>query len=210
MAPRFRWWGVWVVVTALAVAPLSGCALGTGAKQQTAGTNMVTEATRSVTTTPPAPPKNPTLKKDIRTDGKGDVVDVMDSATDLTIFVRLLRASGLAVGLHKQKWVTVVAPTNEAFDSMDPQAIARLLQPQNLEKLRKLLRHHFIAWTVPTDMMLNVRKLRTFEGTPITVSASDTTVVMDGKVVVLHANVRARNGMVHTVNGVLLPKGFKP
>lgn len=139
-----------------------------------------------------------------KTDAEKTVVDVAVGSPDHTTLVAALKAAGLVESLASQGGVyTVFAPTNAAFDKLPKGTVEGLLKPDKIPDLKKILQHHA---AVPTLLLKDLRdgeSLGMADGTKVTFH------VKDGKVMVNDANilasVRASNGIVHVIDGVLLP-----
>lgn len=133
-----------------------------------------------------------------------------------TIFISAVRAAGLESTLAEAGSLTVFAPTDEAFGSLPNGTMTSLLDPSNKWLLGRLLRYHIVPGSKTRTQIVadakasgGVATYRTVEGNPIRVSvAGDRIVVADvhgNRNEVRIADVRNSNGVMHVLNGVLLP-----
>lgn len=145
------------------------------------------------------------------------IVENASAAPNLTTLVAAVKAADLATTLSGPGPFTVFAPTNEAFGRLAPGVIGTLLKPENKPSLVKLLTYHVVSGMISsTDL-----KARIAAGggtaTLTTVEGDALTATLVGTVIMLHdvsgntsyvetADVRQSNGVVHVVNGVLVPK----
>lgn len=145
------------------------------------------------------------------------IVDNASAASNLTTLVSAVKAAGLDATLAQPGPYTVFAPTNAAFSRLAPGTVDTLLKPANKATLTKVLTYHVVPGTITIDDLKAKAAagggkvlLTTVEGEPLTVA-------VDGQMITLidvHGNksyvetgdVRQSNGIVHVVNGVVLPK----
>lgn len=130
--------------------------------------------------------------------------------------VAAVAAAGLVDTLNGEGPFTVFAPTDEAFNRIDPAQRANLLLPEQKEALATLLTYHVVAGRVTAkDLEAQIAAgggtatLTTVQGSPITVTkvngAIELTGVNGGKSYVTQADVQQSNGVIHVVNGILVP-----
>ena len=111
---------------------------------------------------------------------------------------------------------TIFAPDNAAFGLVRPEALQQLLQPANRAQLTNLLQAHVVAGRVTAaDLAQQIQAgggsatLTTIGGDTLTATMEGTSVVISGannsRAYVTQADASASNGVIHIVNGVLLP-----
>lgn len=136
-----------------------------------------------------------------------DVIVVASSDSNLSTFVRLVRAAGLGRELMGRGPYTVFAPTNSAFAKLPKGTLDNLLKPENKAKLRALLLDHIVKGSMTSASLLKMKSpmtMSTLGGAKITLSHSGNTVMVD-KARVTRSNVTASNGVIHEINMVLMP-----
>jgi len=144
------------------------------------------------------------------------IVQNASAAPNLTTLVAAVKAAGLVDTLSGPGPFTVFAPTNEAFNLLAPGTVDNLLKPENKPSLVKVLTYHVVPGSVSSAQLMKMitdgggtATLTTVEGEPITATMEGSAVKLTsatGNVsYVQTADVRQSNGMVHVVNGVLIP-----
>lgn len=138
------------------------------------------------------------------------------NSRDHTTFIAAVRAAGLESTFAGAGPFTFFAPTDEAFGRLPNGTVASLMDPANKSLLGRLLRYHIVPGaktraqiTADARAAGGVATYRTVEGTPLRVSLTgDTILVADvhgNRSEVRIADVRNSNGVMHVLNGVLLP-----
>lgn len=136
---------------------------------------------------------------------------------NLATLVRAVGASGQEAALAGTGPLTVFAPTDEAFGRLAPGTVDALLKPENRAALTRLVTLHVVAERLTSvELVRRVRAgggratLTSVAGEPLTVTLTGNVVTLtDGggnKSYVEVADVRAANGVMHVVNGVLVPR----
>ena len=128
-----------------------------------------------------------------------------DSATFSTL-KKALVAAGLDTTLGTKGEYTVFAPTDEAFGKLPAGVLAKLLLPENKEKLRSLLLYHVVAGNV---LAANLKEgdVKTMNGEKVEVDIDGAEIkINDSKV--FSADVVANNGVMHSIGTVMVPKSL--
>lgn len=139
------------------------------------------------------------------------------TAPTLSTLVSAVNAAGLTTRLSGPGPFTVFAPTNEAFGRLAPGTVDKLLQPENRDALTKLVTFHVVAGALSgAELMRRIAagggrtSLTSVEGEPLTLTMTGNIVTLTdsggNKSYVEIADVRQANGVVHVVNGVLIPR----
>lgn len=132
-----------------------------------------------------------------------DVVKIAVGSKDHTTLVAALQAADLVNALSNAGPFTVFAPTNGAFDKLPKGTVDDLLKPANVDKLRGILQHHVTTSVYDVADLTDGMTLSMADGGSVTVKKSGTDVTIDGARII--ASVRGSNGMVHVVDGVIVP-----
>jgi uncharacterized surface protein with fasciclin (FAS1) repeats len=137
-----------------------------------------------------------------------NIVQIAASDPSLSTLVTALKAAGLVTTLEGHGPFTVFAPTNAAFTALPAGTVTALLQPANKSELSSILTYHVVAGAY-TSSSLPVGSVKTVNGADLTVSENGGQVnITDGKGNVAHvttANIKASNGVIHIISGVLMP-----
>jgi len=142
--------------------------------------------------------------------GSDDLVTLAGNTKDLSTLVTALTDAGLVDTLSGAGPFTVFAPTNEAFAALPPAQLTYLLNTK--AELQKVLEYHVVSGAVKSGDLKNGEEVKTLEGANVTVkitTAANATTIKINDATVKTANVEASNGVVHIINQVLLPPGFK-
>ena len=99
---------------------------------------------------------------------------------------------------------TVFAPRNSAFAALPEGTVDTLLLPENRDQLTQILQLHVVPGTyTAADLVGRTSDLSTASGLNIIVDGFDGVNV--GGVNVVQPDVQASNGIIHVVDGVILP-----
>lgn len=132
-------------------------------------------------------------------------VDLVDTAilNGFPTLVGLVRTAGLEATLRSSNGgagFTVFAPTEAAF--------AALAAVPSGQALVDVLTYHVVAATVPSSALSNGQVVTTVEGSTFTVNLGGSVTITDAQgntVNVIATDVAASNGIVHVIDGVILP-----
>ena len=138
------------------------------------------------------------------------------NAPNLSTLVAAVKAAGLVDTLASKGPFTVFAPTDKAFGKLPAGTVETLVKPENKATLTKILTYHVVSGNYSAkELMAGAKKkggmhLTTVEGAPLTVKISKgKLVVIDqkgGGAVIQTADVKQKNGVVHVIGSVLMPK----
>ncbi len=129
------------------------------------------------------------------------IVDIAVGNEDFSTLVSLVQAAGLVDVLAGEGPFTVFAPTNAAFAEL-PAPVVSYLQ-QDIDLLTRVLTYHVVAGKVMSSDVA-AGEVASVEGSPITVSVSDTGVMVDQAKVVA-VDIEASNGVIHVIDSVIIP-----
>jgi uncharacterized surface protein with fasciclin (FAS1) repeats len=135
---------------------------------------------------------------------------------DHTTLVAAVKAAGLVPTLEGAGPFTVFAPTNEAFAKLPAGTVKTLLEPANKGQLTAILTYHVIPGKITAadlSKMIDANgghyTVNTVQGGALSFSKMNGGIaVTDAKgdtAMVTISDVMQSNGVIHVVNGVLLP-----
>jgi len=134
-----------------------------------------------------------------------DIVATANATGSLTSFAAGIEASGLTDALSVKGPFTVFAPTDDAFRKLPAGAWARLLKDP--AKLKAILNYHIVAgYLMARDVKSG--EVMTLQGTALTAAVFSTEVRVNRARLVL-ADLAATNGIVHSIDAVILPKNWR-
>lgn len=150
------------------------------------------------------------------TQGK-DVVDIAIGSEDHTTLVAAVKAADLVATLQSAGPFTVFAPTNAAFGKLPAGTVEGLLKPENKDQLAKILTYHVVSGNLDAAAVVAAIESGNGKAVLTTVSGGKLTgSIENGKVkltdetgnsaFVTTADLKGTNGVVHVIDGVVLPK----
>ncbi len=143
-------------------------------------------------------------------DPRPDIVDLATSTDSLSTLATAVQTAGLTDTLRGPGPFTVFAPTNAAFDALPAGTVDTLLTPENRDQLTDILTYHVVPGTITSDQLAGeVVTVTTVQGQELTVDGRmdkyGSGVTVNGETVV-QADIMASNGVVHVIDGVLMPE----
>lgn len=146
-----------------------------------------------------------------------DIVDNAVNSKDHTTLVAAVKAAGLVETLKSAGPFTVFAPTNAAFEKLPEGTVETLLKPENKSTLTKVLTYHVVAGRMDSKDLMKAIKAGKGKASLKTVSGGTLIATMKGKNIMLKdenggmatvsiADVYQKNGVIHVINSVVLPK----
>lgn len=146
-----------------------------------------------------------------------NIVENAVNSKDHTTLVAAVKAAGLVETLQSDGPFTVFAPTNAAFDLLPKGTVETLLKPENKATLTKVLTYHVVSGKIDAKEL--VRRIKEGNGKTelTTVAGGKLWAMMEGKNVVLKdekggmatvtiKDVYQKNGVIHVIDHVVLPK----
>jgi uncharacterized surface protein with fasciclin (FAS1) repeats len=137
----------------------------------------------------------------------GDVLDVAAAEGDLDMFLAATEAAGIMDGLHGTGPFTVFMPSDNAFSAfLEDAGMSQAEVLADTTALRRLVEHHILNMNDDADMVMSMagQSLTTAADTSLEVSV-DGDVVMVGTATVTRYDIAATNGVIHVIDGVLIP-----
>ena len=132
-----------------------------------------------------------------------DIVAI--ATTDAKTLTAAVKAAGLVGTLQGKGPFTVFAPTDAAFSAIQPE-VDKLLKPESKAKLSKILTYHVVSGKMKASDLKDGQELTTVEGGKLKVTVLDGKVTVGGAKVTT-ADINASNGVIHSIDKVLIPKG---
>lgn len=138
-----------------------------------------------------------------------NIVVLATETSNLSTLVAAVKAAQLVETLQGEGPYTVFAPTDDAFKALPAGTLDTLLKPENIDQLKAILTYHVVSGQVLAQDLKDGQEITTVQGGKLTVDIADGKVYLidakGNKVTVEKADVDASNGVVHIINGVLLP-----
>ena len=137
-----------------------------------------------------------------------NVVQVAIGSKDHSTLVTAVKAADLVDALSNAGPFTVFAPTNAAFDKLPAGTVDGLLKPEKKDDLADILQYHVSLGVYKADDLKDGQVLGEVNGGNITITKKDGKIMINGTATLV-ASVTASNGIVHVIDGVLLPPPAK-
>jgi uncharacterized surface protein with fasciclin (FAS1) repeats len=141
-------------------------------------------------------------------DSQKDVVKVAVGSKDHTTLVAALKQAELVTSLANAGPFTVFAPTNEAFNKLPAGTVDGLMKDDKKADLQNILQYHVTVSAMKAESFTDGQTLGMVNGDNVTVSVKDGKVTLNGTAHII-ASIPASNGMIHVIDGVLLPPAKK-
>lgn len=133
------------------------------------------------------------------------VADTLAQTPSLSTLHGLVVKAGLNDTFKGPGPFTVFAPSNEAFKAVPPKALAEL--SQDPARLKAVLTYHVLPAQVLAADVKN-GSVKSLQGSPLALSRAGNYVTVE-EAMVVSADIKASNGVVHVVDRVLLPPAQK-
>jgi uncharacterized surface protein with fasciclin (FAS1) repeats len=134
-----------------------------------------------------------------------DIVDTAVAAGTFKTLVAAVTAAGLGATLKGAGPFTVFAPNDAAFAKLPAGTVEDLVKPENKAKLTAILTLHVMAGKVmAADVAGKKLSPASVNGEALHVDGNTGVTVNGAKVV--SADIACTNGVIHVIDGVLLPK----
>ncbi len=146
-----------------------------------------------------------------------NIVENAVNSADHTTLVAAVKAAGLVETLQSAGPFTVFAPTNAAFGMLPEGTVETLVKPENKAMLTGILTYHVVSGKLDSKSLAKLIKkgkgkteLKTVAGGKIWLMAKGKEIwIKDekgGTAKVNIADVYQSNGVIHSVDHVLMPK----
>lgn len=137
-----------------------------------------------------------------------NIVEIAASNPDFSTLVAAVQKAGLVDALDGPKRVTVFAPTNDAFDALaaelgysDGMALINAL---SAEQLTPILLYHVTNGNRALNSLFPPKTVRMLSGDLAETTRSGGVRYIDGQPIIA-SNIRASNGFIHVIGGVMMP-----
>ncbi|GAB3641464.1 fasciclin domain-containing protein [Spirosoma arcticum] len=130
-------------------------------------------------------------------------------SSEHSTLLKALVAAGLADQAKGTGPFTVFAPTNAAFSKLPSATLTDLLKPSMKTQLAGILSYHVVQGSFKAADLTDGQSIKTVTGGTLTVSKQGGKVMIKdakgGSATVTMADIEATNGVVHSIDSVLMP-----
>lgn len=101
---------------------------------------------------------------------------------------------------------TIFAPVDAAFEALGQYTLDAILEPSNIAILQEILTYHVIAGDIRAADLTDGAMVTTVEGRDVMIDLSDPTDPKVNGVSITTTDIVVDNGVIHLIDGVLLPE----
>lgn len=130
------------------------------------------------------------------------LVDVAIAADDFDVLVAAVVEAGLVDALSGNRQLTVFAPTDQAFEDLADELGVDVGDLLDLPNLADILLYHVTNGRRRSSSVVRAPRIQMLNGETVSV---DGAVLNDGQAEIVATDIEASNGVIHIIDGVLLP-----
>lgn len=119
--------------------------------------------------------------------------------------LKALKAADLMDALESAENITIFAPNNEAFEKLEKSVLQDLLKEENREKLSDILKYHVISSEIPSDTVVSFDSIEMMNGHDAEILKRNGSVLINDAEII-ETDIKAKNGMIHVIDRVLMPE----
>ena len=134
---------------------------------------------------------------------KKNILQIAIESKDHSTLVAAVQAAGLEDVLSNAGPLTVFAPVNAAFDKLPQGTLENLLKPENKMTLKNIITYHAAPGKYMQNNVKGVMGIGQATGDKVEVKEENGVITINGAK--LLATIEASNGVIHVIDGVLLP-----
>ncbi len=170
------------------------------------------EAAPEATATPvaeeeaaPEATATPVAEEEADTSTLPNIIETADGIGDFAFLLAALGSADLTTILAEDGPFTIFAPTDDAFLNLDPGLLAALVNDE--EALAAVLKYHVVAGTYTAEDLAGMSEIASLNGELINLTLFGSDLVLNERAEVIGQDILANNGIIHTIDAVLLPPG---
>ncbi|CAF1105417.1 unnamed protein product [Rotaria magnacalcarata] len=143
------------------------------------------------------------------TDQLPSVIQLINKDERFTILALALQAIGVTEADDIEGPYTLFAPNDAAFNAVPRDVVEHLSDPKNVAELGELIAYHVIPEKAITAAQIQAMslptQLKTLTDASVTVSKDNNRIKVNDATVIA-SDIIAKNGIIHVIDKVLLPK----
>lgn len=132
------------------------------------------------------------------------IIETAEEAGNFSILLGAIEDAGLTTTLQFLGDFTVFAPSDAAFEALGIETVESLTD----EQLSNVLTYHVLDGEVPSSALQPEQTVTALNGENVFITVDNGDVTVNGTSNVATADINTRNGVIHAVDGVLLPDAF--
>lgn len=137
-----------------------------------------------------------------------NIVENGKNIEGLSKSVQAFEQSGLTPTLTGTDSFTVFAPTNDAFAKIPSALLSYVFDTKNASILKSIIKYHIIAGTYLLKDLNDGQTLKTLRGETITIGKKDNVITINGKATVINEGIVSKNGIIYSLDTILIPSVF--
>ncbi|KAM9788322.1 periostin-like [Neosynchiropus ocellatus] len=138
---------------------------------------------------------------------RSTITDLLDTNNELSSFKAAVEASGFMDKLRQPGHFTLFAPTNAAFDKLEPGYLRRIMNDKAV--ISALVNYHLLNSAQCSEAIVAGTVYETVEGSTIEIGCDGDSLTVNGIKMVLKKDIVATNGVIHLIDQVLIPDSAK-
>ncbi|KAM9729372.1 periostin isoform 2-T2 [Menidia menidia] len=135
------------------------------------------------------------------------IKNILEDDDDLSSFSAAAIASGVMEKLDKPGHYTLFAPTNDAFDKINPDDLERLMDDKAV--ITALVNYHMLNSVQCAEAIMAGSEYETAEGSTIQIGCDGNSLTVNGIKMVVKKDIVTSNGVIHLIDQVLFPDSAK-
>ncbi|KAK9869588.1 hypothetical protein WA026_003339 [Henosepilachna vigintioctopunctata] len=145
------------------------------------------------------------LMDGVITPAKDTVQDIIRNDGRLSSLSQVLDSTELYKKFKNDGHYTVFAPTNEAFDKLDPTTKQKILKGESCA--RSILTHHITAHTVCSVAIIGNSTTHNVDGENLNLErTSDDQLTFENKAKIIETDIMGTNGVIHLIDTIIIPE----
>ncbi len=143
-------------------------------------------------------------------EGERNIFEVLRQEDDLSTFEDIINTAKIKDSVAVTEDITVLAPTNEAFEALPDEVKVNILKEENINQLLEVLRYHIILEPLTQDDLESSENLLTLlgAGQDVDITTTDEVVSINEENIYESIDESPTNGTLIKVNQILIPEGF--
>ncbi len=137
---------------------------------------------------------------------EANLAEVAIGAGQFTTLVSLAQQAGLVGALTGEDPLTVFAPTDEAFAKLPADVLAKVTSDPAV--LKRVLSYHILEGERRSGHVSQLKAVKTLSGDGLKVRSGRSGITLNDSAQIVSANARAKNGVIHVIDEVLVPPGL--
>lgn len=137
---------------------------------------------------------------------QSNLVETLQASGRYDTLLQLLEAANLRDFLAGAEAVTLFAPSDKVFADMPEGVLEEFLEAEDKSELVRLLKAHVVVGLHTTQTLEKYDELESAEGLFLEYENTDQTWINAAAVV--EADIAASNGVIHSIDRLILPRDF--